>query len=216
MDDQRAREDLVAAVARLDQLGLNRGSTGNLSVRAAQGGFWITPTGMPPEEITPRALVRLADDGTPLEGDWAPSSEWPFHRAIYSARADLGAVVHMHSPHATALACLRRGLPSFHYMVAVAGGESVPCTGYHLFGTEALSQAVAAAFADRHACLMANHGLVAGGRDIAQAMKVALEVESLCGIYLQTLAVGEPVLLGPDEMAAVIERFKSYGKARRA
>lgn len=216
MDDARAREDLVAAVARLDQLGLNRGSTGNLSVRAAQGGFWITPTGMPPEEITPRALVRLADDGTPLEGDWAPSSEWPFHRAIYSARADLGAVVHMHSPHATALACLRRGLPSFHYMVAVAGGDSVPCTGYHLFGTEALSQAVAAAFADRHACLMANHGLVAGGRDIAQAMKVALEVESLCGIYLQTLAVGEPVLLGPDEMAAVIERFKSYGKARRA
>ena len=104
MDDARAREDLVAAVARLDQLGLNRGSTGNLSVRAAQGGFWITPTGMPPEEITPRALVRLANDGTPLEGDWVPSSEWPFHRAIYSARDELGAVVHIHSPHATALA----------------------------------------------------------------------------------------------------------------
>ncbi len=216
MDDPKAREDLVAAVARLDELGLNRGSTGNLSVRAAKGGFWITPTGMAPEEITPRALVRLADDGTALEGDWAPSSEWPFHRAIYAARPDLGAVVHMHSPHATALACLRRGLPSFHYMVAVAGGDDVPCTGYHLFGTEALSQAVAAAFADRHACLMANHGLVAGGAGIAQAMKVALEVESLCGIYLQTLAVGEPVLLSKAEMAVVIERFKSYGKARRA
>ncbi len=216
MDDQPQREQLVAAVARLDELGLNRGSTGNLSVRASKGGFWITPTGMPPEEITPRALVRLADDGQPLEGEWAPSSEWPFHRSVYAARPDLGAVVHMHSPHATALACLRRGLPAFHYMVAVAGGDDVPCTPYHLFGTEALSQAVAAAFAARNACLMANHGLVAGGRDTAYAMKVALEVESLCGIYLQALAVGEPVLLSRDEMAAVIERFKSYGKARRA
>jgi L-fuculose-phosphate aldolase len=216
MDDTARRRAVVAAIAELDRLGLNRGSTGNLSMRAAAGGFFITPTGMPPEEITPDALVHLADDGQVIAGAWAPSSEWPFHRAIYAARPDLHAVVHMHSPHATALACLRRPLPSFHYMVAVAGGDDVPCTPYRMFGTEALSQAVAEAFQNRHACLMANHGLVAGGTSVAHAMKVAVEIEALCGIYLQALQAGDPVLLSKAEMAEVIERFKTYGKARRA
>lgn len=213
--DQRLREEAVAAVRRLDALGLNRGSTGNLSVRAGEGGFWVTPTGMPPEDITPDSLVWMNDDGSVRQGEWAPSTEWPFHRAVYRARPDLQAVVHMHSPQATALACLRRPLPAFHYMVAVAGGDDVPCTPYHLFGTEALSQAVGAAFVDRNACLMANHGLVAAGRTLAQAMKVAQEIESLCGIYLQALAVGDPVLLSRAEMAEVIERFQRYGQARR-
>jgi len=214
--DLERRQQAVAAAQRLDALGLNRGSTGNLSVRASERGFWITPTGTAPEDITPDSFVWLDDAGAVLQGDWAPSTEWPFHRAVYRARPDLHAVVHMHSPHATALACLRRGLPAFHYMVAVAGGDSVPCTPYHLFGTEALSQAVGVAFVDRNACLMANHGLVAAGATLAQAMKVAQEVESLCGIYLQTLAAGEPVLLSKAEMAEVIERFKSYGRARRS
>jgi L-fuculose-phosphate aldolase len=121
----------------------------------------------------------------------------------------------MHSPHATALACLRRGLPAFHYMVAVAGGDNVPCTPYHLFGTEALSQAVGAAFLDRQACLMANHGLVAAGATLAQALKVAIEIEALCGIYLQACTLGEPAVLSSEQMAEVTERFKRYGKSRR-
>ncbi|MBE0549386.1 MAG: class II aldolase/adducin family protein [Rubrivivax sp.] len=215
--DAGQRAQAVAALRRLDGLGLNRGSTGNLSVRAGGGdGCWITPTGMAADEIGSDDLVWLAADGTVRRGRWAPSSEWPFHVAIYRTRGDLNAVVHMHSPHATALACLRRELPAFHYMVAVAGGDSVPCTPYHLFGTAALSAAVATAFKDRQACLMANHGLVAGGATLAQAMKVALEVEALCGIYLQALAVGEPALLSAAQMAEVIERFKTYGQARRS
>jgi L-fuculose-phosphate aldolase len=219
MDDLALREQALAAVRRLDALGLNRGSTGNLSVRAMSGGaggYWITPTGMPPEQMDAEAFVRLADDGTPLEGAWQPSTEWPFHGAIYRTRPDLAAVVHLHSPHATALACLRRPLPAFHYMVAVAGGDDVPCTPYHLFGTEALSHAVAQAFTTRHACLMANHGLVAGGTTLGHALKVAQEIEALCGIYLQALAVAEPMTLSKAEMAEVIERFKRYGQARRA
>lgn len=213
-EDRALREQLVAAVQRLTALGLNRGSTGNVSVRgSAGGGCWITPTGMG-AEVTPDDMVWLGDDGS-VRGAWQPSSEAPFHRAVYAARADLHAVVHVHSTHATALACLRRPLPAFHYMVAVAGGDSVPCTPYHLFGTEALSRAVAEAFAARHACLMSNHGLVAGGTTLAHAMKVAIEVESLCETYLKALAVGEPALLSRDEMAAVIERFRSYGQARR-
>ena len=215
-DDLALREQAVAAVRRLDALGLNRGSSGNLSLRGSTGGFWITPTGLSPEEFDATDMVLLGDDGHTRQGAWAPSTEWPFHRAIYTVRSDLHAVVHLHSPHATALACLRRELPAFHYMVAVAGGDCVPCTPYHLFGTEALSQAVGAAFVDRQACLMANHGLVAGGTTLAHALRVALEVEALCGIYLQALAVGEPALLSGEQMAEVMARFKSYGKARRA
>ncbi|WP_119352575.1 class II aldolase/adducin family protein [Azohydromonas sediminis] len=211
------RAAVVETVRRLDALGLNRGSTGNVSVRAQRdgaSGCWITPTGMGAEGLAADDLVWLGDDGR-VDGRWQPSSEAPFHRAVYAARADLHAVVHVHSVHATALACLRRPLPAFHYMIAVAGGCDVPCVPYHLFGTEALSQAVAQAFADRHACLLANHGLVAGGTSLAHALKVALEVESLCEAYLKALAVGEPAILGADEMAAVIERFKSYGRAAR-
>jgi L-fuculose-phosphate aldolase len=213
--DRAQREALVAAARRLDALGLNRGSSGNLSLRGGAGepGFWITPTGLSAAELDAERLVWMGDGGR-IEGDWQPSSEWPFHRAVYRTRADLNALVHVHSVHAVALACLRRALPPFHYMVAVAGGDSVPCTPYHLFGSEALSQAVAAAFRERHACLMANHGLVAGGRDLGHAMKVAIEVESLCESYLELLAVGEPVLLSSEEMDAVRERFKTYGQAR--
>ncbi len=218
MNEAIVRTELTAALRRLDALGLNRGSTGNLSHRLAvdgQDGMLITPTGMGADELGPLDLVWLGMDGT-LRGDWQPSSEAPFHRAVYLARPGLNAVVHAHSPNATALACLERGLPAFHYMVAIAGGDSVPCTPYHLFGSEALSQAVAEALRDRDACLMAHHGLVAAGPTLARAMKVALEIESLCGIYLQALATGtEPATLSAAQMAEVIERFRSYGKAAR-
>lgn len=214
MSDAAVRKTACDAMRRLDALGLNRGSTGNLSLRSGEG-MLITPTGMGADDLRPQDLVRMGHDGR-VDGEWQPSSEWHFHRAIYLARPDLQAVVHGHPVHATALACLRRELPAFHYMVAVAGGDSVPCVPYHLFGTEALSQAVGAAMLQRDACLMANHGLVAAGRSLPQAMKVMLELESLCEVYLKALAVGEPVLLSSVEMAAVIERFKCYGKAARA
>jgi L-fuculose-phosphate aldolase len=215
--DLGLRARLVAAVRRLDALGLNRGSTGNMSARGEHdtGGFWITPTGMGADDLGADDLVWMAADGT-VRGAWQPSTEWPFHRAIYAARADLGAVVHVHAANATAVACLRRELPAFHYMVAVAGGDNVPCVPYHLFGTEALSQAVGAAFVDRSACLLANHGLVCGGVDLQHALKVTLEIESLCETYLKALAGGEPALLSRGEMAEVIKKFKRYGRARRS
>ena len=211
--DGELRQALVAAARRLDALGLNRGSTGNLSHRLGDG-MLITPTGMGADELRPQDLVWLGLDGT-LIGDWQPSSEWHFHRAVYQARPDLNAVVHTHSVNATALACLERGLPAFHYMVAIAGGDDVPCTPYHTFGTEALSAAVASALTDRQACLMAHHGMVAAGAALAQAMKVTIEVESLCEVYLKALAVAEPALLSKASMAEVIERFRSYGKTSR-
>ena len=213
--EQSWREQAVLAVRRLDALGMNRGSTGNLSLRWAhegQPGMLITPTGMGADDMQPADLVWLGENGG-QHGAWQPSSEWHFHRAIYAARADLHAVVHTHSVHAAALACLRRGLPAFHYMVAVAGGDSVPLTPYFTFGSEALSRAVAAALCDRDACLMSNHGLVAAGRTLARAMTVAQEIESLCEVYLKALAVGEPALLNAHEMAEVLMKFESYGRS---
>ena len=214
MTESALRQQLVAAVQRLDALGMNRGSTGNVSARWGAG-MLITPTGMGAEDLRAQDLVWLGWDGT-VQGDWKPSSEWHFHQATYLARADLHAVVHTHSTHATALACLRRPLPAFHYMVAVAGGDSVPLVPYFTFGTAELSRAVGAALQDRLACLLANHGLVAAGTTLAHAMKVVQEVESLCQIYLQTLAVGEPVLLSPAHMAEVLEKFRSYGRTARS
>lgn len=205
------RDSAVTAVRRLDALGMNRGSTGNVSLRHGQG-MLITPTGMGADELRAQDMVWRGWDGT-LRGTWQPSSEWHFHQAIYLARPQLHAIVHTHSVHAAALACLRRPLPSFHYMVAVAGGNDVPCVPYHLFGTEALSAAVAAAFADRDACLMANHGLVAAGNTLARAMKVLQEIESLCEVYLKALSVGEPALLTCAQMDEVIDKFKGYGRA---
>ena len=212
-DEAALRDSAVVAVQRLDALGMNRGSTGNLSLRQGQG-MLITPTGMGADELRAEDMVWRGWDGT-LRGAWEPSSEWHFHQAIYLARPTVNAVVHTHSVHAAALACLRRPLPSFHYMVAVAGGHDVPCVPYRLFGTEELSAAVAAAFAERDACLMANHGLVAAGTTLARAMKVLQEIESLCEVYLKALAVGEPALLTRAQMDEVIDKFKAYGKAAR-
>jgi L-fuculose-phosphate aldolase len=215
-DTPSLRQALVAEVRELSRLGLNRGSTGNASLRCTrggEGGFLVTATGLG-AEIEPEDLVWISADGQQRRGRLAPSSEWPFHAAILAARPDLNAVLHTHSPHATALACLRERLPPFHYMVAIAGGDDVPLVDYHLFGTEALSQAVAAAFATRSAALLAHHGLVAAGRDLPQAHKVLCEVEALCGIWLAARAIAEPRLLDAAQMAEVIEKFKVYGQSQ--
>ena len=210
MTESDLRTAMLAALRRLDTAGLNRGSTGNLSHRCGEG-LLITPTGMGADDIAPEDLVWLGFDGT-RRGRLKPSSEWHFHQALYRARPELHAIVHTHATFATALACLRRELPAFHYMVAVAGGDSVRCAPYRLFGTEALSDAMVEAMHERKACLLATHGVVSAGATLREAMKVMTEIESLCQTYLAALAVGEPALLSGAEMAAVIERFRGYGQ----
>jgi L-fuculose-phosphate aldolase len=210
MTESDLRTAMLAALRRLDTAGLNRGSTGNLSHRCGEG-LLITPTGMGADDIAPEDLVWLGFDGT-RRGRLKPSSEWHFHQALYRARPELHAIVHTHATFATALACLRRELPAFHYMVAVAGGDSVRCAPYRLFGTEALSDAVVEAMHERKACLLATHGIVSAGATLREAMKVMTEIESLCQTYLAALAVGEPALLSGAEMAAVIEKFRGYGQ----
>ncbi|HRH88887.1 MAG TPA: class II aldolase/adducin family protein [Rubrivivax sp.] len=217
MNDEGAlRDAAVQAMRQLDARGLNRGSTGNLSLRCARqgGGMLVTPTGIAADALLPQQLAWIGDDGQ-IDGEWQPSSEWRMHQAVLARRGELMAVVHTHSVHATALACLQRELPPFHYMVAVAGAERVPCVPYHVFGSEALSQAVAQGLAGGNACLLAQHGLVAAGATLEQALKVAVEIEALCEIYLKALAVAEPACLSAAQMAEVLERFSRYGRSRR-
>lgn len=190
--------------------GLNRGSSGNVSARWHDG-FLITPSGLPIADTEPAAIVRVDLAGR-FDGTQRPSSEWRIHRDIYRARADSGAVVHAHSPFAVALSCLRRGLPAFHYMVAMAGGDDIRCATYATFGTQALSDNVLAALDGRRACLMANHGMVAIGADLEAALALATEVEVLCEQYWRASLLGEPVLLSAGEMAEALEAFRGYGR----
>lgn len=210
MTEAEARRALVIAARRSVQAGLNHGSTGNLSVRL-DGRMLITPSGAPCDALEEADLVRMMLEGTPASGSRPPSSEWRLHRDIYRARPDVGAIVHAHPVFSTTLACLHQDLPAVHYMIAVAGTDTVRCAGYATFGTEALSRAAVEALADAGACLLANHGLVAVGPDPAAALRVALEIESVAELYWRARQAGEPVILTAGEMTEVRQRFRTYG-----
>ena len=208
--EQMLRDQMLAAALQLDAIGLNRGSTGNLSVRI--GEHWlVTPSGVAAQDLTPQSMVRMDFNGEPL-GPGKPSSEWRFHRDILASRPDVHAIVHTHSRFATAFACLHREIPAFHYMIAIAGGDNIRCAPYALFGTQALSDHALEALQDRKACLLGNHGLIALGADLRKAVAVAIEVESLCEQYWTALQLGEPTILSLEQMQAVQEKFKTYGQ----
>ncbi len=204
------REGLVAAARRMAELGLSRGASGNLSVRDGAG-FLVTPSALPYDRLEPGDVVAMTMDGE-VEGPGTPSTEWRIHRDVLAARPEVGAVLHAHPPFATALACLRRPIPAFHYMVAVAGGTDVRCAPYARFGTQELSDHALAALAGRRACLLANHGILALGAELDAALAVAVEVETLAEMYWRALQAGEPVLLTDAEMAEVLEAFEGYGQ----
>lgn len=208
---ERALKSVVLATARaMNAERLNRGAAGNVSVRHRDG-FLITPTGMAYDACVPEDVVFIGLDGTP-KGRRKPSSEWRFHRDIYAVRPEAGAIVHAHAPFAVSLACMGCAIPAFHYMVARFGGDDVRCAAYATFGTQELSDAVLAALQDRCACLMAHHGMVVFGRDLDDALALAVELEALCEQYWRVLQIGGPRLLPADEMARVLEAFRDYGR----
>lgn len=213
MNETDQRNAIVAASLATVTAGLNRGSSGNVSARFGAG-FLITPSGLPAAEIRPDRVVTMTMTGQ-ADGPLPPSSEWRIHRDIYRARPEAGAVVHVHSPFAVSLACLRRDIPSFHYMVAVAGGTDIRCAAYATFGSQALSDHVLTALAGRKACLMANHGMVVMADNLTKAVALAVEVEALCEQYWRALLLGEPVLLSSAEMAEAMAAFKGYGQFAR-
>ena len=210
MKHERLRKDLVAAAKRAAALGLNTGTSGNFSVRVGDG-FLLTPSATPYEAMRPRDVVEMGPDGEP-RGPGVPSTERHLHAAILAARPEVGAVAHAHSRDATAVACLRRDVPPFHYMVAVAGGDSIRCARYETFGTKEMAASALRALHGRRACLLANHGQVAIGATLADALGLAIEVEALCAVWLAALNVGQPVLLKRKQMRAVLESFRTYGR----
>jgi len=210
MSDGRGRRAIVESVRWLMARGLYAGTSGNVSARAP-GGMLITPSAVPCEAVDAASIIFVAGDGA-ARGRLAPSTEWRIHRDIYRRRPEVGAVVHTHSTFATALACLRRPVPAFHYMVAKAGGDDIRCARYATYGTAALSRnALAALAGGRRACLLANHGLLALGGDLAAARALAQEVEALCAQYLHARAAGAPAILPAREMRRVRAKFAGYG-----
>jgi L-fuculose-phosphate aldolase len=201
---------LASVARRFSSAGMNPGRSGNFSARL-HGGFIITPSGARYDTLHPDDLVYVDEQVGFGGGQRRPSTEWRLHRDIYARFDDAGAVVHTHSPFATTLACLGRGIPAFHYEVAFAGGNDIRCAPYETFGTQALSDRALAALEGRRACLLANHGALAWAGDMEAAADLAEKVEALARLYWQALQVGEPLLLPEAEMARVLEKFKGYG-----
>jgi L-fuculose-phosphate aldolase len=210
MADPDPRAAVLATARAMNGAGLNRGTAGNVSVRHGQG-FLVTPTGMDYDESVPEDIAFVGLDGG-AEGRRKPSSEWRFHRDIYAARPEAGAIIHTHAPFATALACRGEAIPPFHYMIARFGGADIRCADYATFGTQELSDAVLKALEGRSACLMAHHGMVVFGRDLKQSLALAVEFEALCEQYWRVLALGQARTLPDDEMQRVIGKFGDYGR----
>ena len=207
------REEIVTRTRALDAAGLVPNKSGNVSARTERG-FLITPAGVPYAETKPGQLVELTLAGETRPSSERPSSEWRMHAAIYAARPEVGAIVHTHSPRATALACAGRGIPPFHYMIALAGGD-IRCTRYCTFGTAELAASAVEGLEGRRAVLLGNHGVMAVGASLREAHAVATEVENLAGEYLDLLAAGlEPQLLEPAELQRVIAKFTDYGRLK--
>jgi L-fuculose-phosphate aldolase len=209
--EKRLRAEVAATALAMSRKGLSPQRSGNVSARFGEA-MLVTPSGVPYEEIGAGEIVRVEMDGSVAPGQLKPSSEAPFHRAIYRAFPEAQAIVHCHSMAATALACARLEIPAFHYMVAVAGGRKIPLAGYATFGTDELAQSAVRALTGHRACLLANHGQIAWSGTLAKALELAAEVETLARQYIDVLALGRPHVLDDAEMDRVIEKFRSYGK----
>jgi L-fuculose-phosphate aldolase len=211
VDEGALRLRMAQVMKAMDERGLNRGTSGNVSARCGEA-MLVTPSGVPAGVLTAEQMVLVQADGSTAPGALKPSSEWRMHQGLLDRRPDINAVVHCHSRHATILACAGRPIPAVHYMVAVSGGTSVPVAPYATFGSPELAQAVVEALDGRYAALMANHGQIVVAPSLDFALAIAEEIEEQAAVYWGTLAIGGPTLLAEDEMNTILQRFKSYGQ----
>ncbi|MBN6709734.1 L-fuculose-phosphate aldolase [Haemophilus haemoglobinophilus] len=210
MNRQQLSRKIIDTCLEMTRLGLNQGTAGNVSVRYKDG-MLITPTGTPYELLTEDSIVYVDNNGKHEEGK-LPSSEWHFHLAVYQARSDVDAVVHNHAINCAAVSILEKPIPPFHYMIAVGGTDHIPCVPYATFGTHKLAEYVKEGIKESKAILLAHHGLIAAEQNLDKALWLAHEVEVLAQWYMKLLATGlEIPLLNQEEMAVVLEKFKSYG-----
>jgi L-fuculose-phosphate aldolase len=210
-NDREKRQSIIDACLRMSQLGINQGTSGNISLRHDEG-MLITPTSVPYEAMQPEQIVFMGLDGS-FDSGRRPSSEWRFHLDILKARPEVNAVVHAHPTYATTLAIMGLEIPPIHYMIAVAGGDTIRCAPYATYGTEQLSQHAVSALEDRFACLLAHHGMIAIGPSLSKAMWLAVEVETLARQYHGCLQIGTPPLLSKAEIKKVLGKIAGYGPA---
>lgn len=204
------RNGIIDVCRRMNALGINQGTSGNVSARI-DGGLLITPSGVPYDDLLPKQIVEMDVEGRYV-GDYLPSSEWRMHYDIIRTRPEAGAVVHTHAVHCTALSCLRIGIPAFHYMIAVAGGTDIRCSDYATYGTQALSDTMLTALEGRRACLLGNHGMICFSANLEKALSLAVEVETLARQYWLARQIAEPVHLTDEQMQTVLDRIGAYGK----
>jgi len=207
-----ARKSIIHSALQMNALGINQGTSGNVSVRYGDR-MLVTPSGIPYEELDPKDIVatKIKGDGGKWEGELAPSSEWRFHLNIYQARPDVGAVVHTHSTYATVLAICGKPIPAVHYMVAASGGTEIRVAKYATYGTAELSENALEALEGRTCCLLKNHGVIATGPNIKRALWLAGEVETVARQYYLSLAIGGGDIIPDDEINRIIAKFKAYG-----
>ncbi|MET4045812.1 class II aldolase/adducin family protein [Bradyrhizobium sp. RT6a] len=208
-DELDKRQAIVGACRRMNALGINQGTSGNISVRHVDG-LLVTPTSVPYDAMTPGQIVFMTMDGSHAP-DQKPSSEWRFHLDILRARPEIDAVVHAHPTYCTTLAIMGLEIPPVHYMIAAAGGDSIRCAPYATFGTAELSEHAVRALEGRLACLLDHHGMIAIGKSLDKAMWLAVEVETLARQYHGCLQIGEPPLLSSAEIERVRQRMSGYG-----
>jgi L-fuculose-phosphate aldolase len=213
-DERELRRQIIDTCRRMNALGINQGTSGNASARI-EGGFLLTPTSLPYDEMTEDDIVVMRSGGT-YEGERPPSTEWRFHLDIMNSRREVGAIVHAHPTFATTIAIMGRDIPALHYMVAAAGGSTIRCAPYATFGTPELSANALQALEGRSACLLAHHGMIATGPDLGRALWLAVEVETLARQYYYTLALGGPPLLPDDEIERVRHKMQNYGPPPKA
>jgi L-fuculose-phosphate aldolase len=212
--EEEKRQAIINACLEMNALNINQGTSGNISVRHGDG-LLITPTSMPYNTMNPEDIVEMHLDGS-VVGSGRPSSEWRFHLDILRARPKINAVVHAHPNYCTTLSIMRRGIPPIHYMIAVAGGDTIRCAPYATFGTEELSANAVEALKNRRACLLAHHGMIVIGDSLSYAMWLAVEVETLARQYVNCLQFGEPPLLSSEEIENVMDRMAGYGHQVKA
>ena len=214
MKNLEKRKEVITYSIKLNTTNLSPLRSGNISVRSIENsveGFLITPSGKKYDTLKEEDIVFVSKDGN-HDTNLKPSSEWRFHKDIYLKKVDAKAIVHAHSPHATAVSAHGKDIPAFHYMIALAGGDSIKCAKYATFGTQELSNNIIDALENRKACLMSNHGQVAFGENLESAFELAEELENICHQYINTIKLGDPKILSSSEMDVILEKVKNYKK----
>ena len=215
------KQQIIDYAIKLNTTNLSPLRSGNLSIRVIQNnveGFLLTPSGIKYETLKPEDIVFLAlnekyDNLKMFNSGLNPSSEWRFHQDVYIKKREAKAIVHAHSPYATAVSTHGKSIPAFHYMIALAGGDDIKCAEYATFGTTELSKNIIKALDKRKACLMSNHGQITFGDNLKQAFELAEEVENICHQYIIALKIGEPKILSYAEMQKILDKIKHYKKA---